>query len=231
MPEKLVFIDSQQVSEEPYTTADVLAKYANSDTRSVNRLIRTYQNDLKDFGVLRFSIRKPPKGSKGGRPRKVWHLNQEQASLIITYMDNTKPVRGFKKSLIHEFFTMYRLLAQQQASYEAGKAISKDLNQAIKDNPTFTHPPFDYINMNRLIYQYALGVSSSKLKHERHVKVGHSITEYLMADEAQAYQKVKFQVVTMLQMNLDRDSIKQALDKQGVLYQVTLPVKKGETIR
>lgn len=227
--QELVFIDSQRVGEEPYTTADVIAEYADSSRKVVNELIRRYKNDLEEFGVLPFQMAKPPKKSKGGRPRKVWQLNQSQATLLITYMDNTKPVRQFKKALVKQFSIMNRALAKQQAAFEVGKQISKEVNAAVDDNPTFTHGRNDYTNVNRMIYKFALGVDTTKLKKERHWRKGRSLTEYLSADEAAAVQRVKGQVIMLLQMNFGYYDIKDALERQGVLYQVTLPVKKGET--
>lgn len=224
----LVFLTSQSVDAEPFTTSDVIAEYAGISHHGINVEVNKHFDRIKRAGHGKVSFKMKP--SPSGQKLKVFLLTEQQATLLITFLKNTPRVADFKEALVQQFFEMRRELIRQQVVFEAGKAISKDLNQAINDNPNFTHPQFDYINMNKLIYQHALGVSSSKLKRERHVKVGHSITEYLMADEAQAYQKVKFQVVTMLQMNLDHDSIKQALDKQGVLYQVTLPVKKGEII-
>lgn len=184
MPDKLVFIDSQQVSETPYTTSDVIAEYAGISHHGINAEVKKHFDRIRraGHGKVSFKMQASPSGQK----LKVFLLTEQQATLLITFLKNTSRVADFKEELVKQFFEMRQQLIRQQVVFEAGKAISKDLNQAIKDNPTFTHPPFDYINMNRLIYQYALGVSSSKLKRERHVKVGHSITEYLMADEAQA---------------------------------------------
>ncbi|GAX01007.1 Rha family transcriptional regulator [Secundilactobacillus silagei] len=228
MPEKLVFIDSQQVNEQPYTTSDVIAEYAGISHHGINVEVKKHFDRIKRAGHGKASFKMKP--SPSGQKLKVFLLTEQQATLLITFLKNTPRVADFKEALVQQFFEIRRELIRQQVLFDAGKTISKDLNQAIYDNSNFTHPPFDYINMNKLIYQYALGVSSTKLKRERHVKIGHSLTEYLATDEAQAYQKVKFQVVTMLQMNLDHASIKQALDKQGILYQVTLPVKKGDVI-
>ncbi|HFO0275362.1 TPA: Rha family transcriptional regulator, partial [Streptococcus pyogenes] len=85
-----------------------------------------------------FEIHKPEKGSLGGRPRRIYHLNEQQATLLVTYLGNTEPVREFKKNLVKAFFEMREELTQirLQRSLEAPKR--KTLNEAIK---TWEHAP------------------------------------------------------------------------------------------
>lgn len=92
--QELVFIESEDLNCEPFTTDEVIAEFSGNNRDSVTRLIRNYQDDLKEFGKLGFEIRPMPSGQKA----KVFHLNQQQATLLITYLDNTEPVRLFKKS-------------------------------------------------------------------------------------------------------------------------------------
>lgn len=51
------------------------------------------------FGVIAFEMRKPPTGSKGGRPEIVYRLNEEQATLLMTYLKATYTHQGFTKFL------------------------------------------------------------------------------------------------------------------------------------
>lgn len=62
---KLVFVESENMNEIPFTTSDIIAKY---------------ESDFEDFGVLAFKMRKPEKGSKGGRPELTYLLNEGQAT-------------------------------------------------------------------------------------------------------------------------------------------------------
>lgn len=99
----LVYLDGKK---EPYTTSEIIAECAELKQDTVQSLIRNHKDDLEVFGVFGFEIRKPSKGSLGGRPRKIYHLNEQQATLLITYLDNTKPVREFKVALVKAFFEM-----------------------------------------------------------------------------------------------------------------------------
>lgn len=220
--QELVFIDSQRVGEEPYTTADVIAEYAGIIHRSINRIITTHLKRLNHFGKVRFKITPLP----SGQGTKIYYLSEQQATLLITFLKNTPRVADFKEELVKQFFEMRRELMQQQIAFEAGKSVSKEVNDAINDNSTFTGDRRDYSNVNRMIYKFALGVDTAKLKKERHWRKGRSLTEYLSADETAAVQRVKGQVIMLLQMNFGYYDIKDALERQGVLYQVTLPVKQ-----
>lgn len=222
----LVFLSSQQVDAEAFTTGDVIAEYAGIARKSVNELIRRYKNDLEDFGVLPFEMAKPIKGSLGGHPRRVWYLNKNQANLLITYLDNTKPVRQFKKALVRQFDAMQRELIERRAQFELGKQFSKSLHATIADSQVKMHG-HEYSTFNRLIYKQALGVDSTKLRKARDIPKGEAITTYLSSDEAEAVRLVKNRVEVLLDVGMDYQQIKQALQIKGVVYKVTLqlPVK------
>lgn len=83
-----------------------------------------------------------------------------------------------------------------------------------------------YSNFNRLIYKIALGVSTTQLKQSRGIKHSENLTQYLTADEANAVQRVKGQVITLLELNMDYQMIKQIIARQGIIYQVTLPTRQ-----
>lgn len=222
----LVFLSSQKVDAEPFTTGDVIAEYAGIARKSVNELIRRYKDDLEDFGVLPFEMAKPIKGSLGGHPRRVWYLNKNQANLLITYLDNTKPVRQFKKALVRQFDAMQRELIERRAQFELGKQFSKSLHATIADSQIKMHG-HEYSTFNRLIYKQALGVDSTKLRKARDIPKGEAITMYLSSDEAEAVRLVKNRVEVLLDVGMDYQQIKQALQIKGVVYKVTLqlPVK------
>jgi len=222
----LVFLPSQRVDAEPFTTGDVIAKYACVTHHAVNQLIATYQVDLEEFGVMAFEMLKPNKGSVGGRPRKVWHLSQQQATVLITYLGNTRPVREFKKALVHQFYAMQRELIERRARFELGKDFSKGLNTAVTESHIEMHG-HQYSVFNRLIYKQALGVDSIKLRKIRGIPQAEPITHYLTSEEAEAVRLIKQRVTTFLRAGMDYKQIKQVLGIKGIIYQVQLtpPVK------
>lgn len=96
---------------EPYTTSEVIADVAGMNRRTVNKLIKTYEKDLKELGKVRFEIA-PLQGSRTGQNITVYHLNEQQATLLMTYARNTETVRAFKKELVKQFYAMRSLLLE-----------------------------------------------------------------------------------------------------------------------
>lgn len=108
---ELVFLNKRQ---EPYTTSDLIAEFAGIQHHTVTRLIRNHADDFEDFGVLGFEIHKPLPNSQGGRPDKIYRLNEQQATLLMTYLKNTAQVRMFKKELVRQFYAMREILRERQ---------------------------------------------------------------------------------------------------------------------
>ncbi|HAT55275.1 MAG TPA: phage regulatory protein [Lactobacillus sp.] len=225
----IVLTPSRSVDAEPYTTGDIIAKFAGIEMKSVNELIRRYKTDLEEFGILPFE-KEVLQGR--GQPRKIWHLNEEQATLLITYLDNTSAVREFKKMLVRQFTDMKRELVKRRIKLEVGKDTSKGLNEAIRASGIDMHG-YEFSTFNSLVYKQALGVGIGKLRQARGIPKADAITHYLSADEADAIRRVKDQVIMLLELKMDYPQIKTALQRQGIIYQVqlTLPIKKKEVLQ
>src|SRR5690606_28955091 len=64
----------------------------------------------EDFGRVAFETR--PFATAGGtQVRRVALLNEQQATLLMTFQRNTDQVRAFKKALVRAFFDMARQIA------------------------------------------------------------------------------------------------------------------------
>lgn len=99
-------------ADDAFTDSMVIANGTENQHKSVVRIIRKYKKDFEDFGKLQFSDLKST-NPKGGRPAKVYWLNEEQAMLLVTYLDNNEIVRGFKKRLVHQFVEMRKFIAER----------------------------------------------------------------------------------------------------------------------
>ena len=96
------------------TTTLAIADGTLNDHASVIKLVRTYQADLEEFGLLDFKSE-----STGGRPTEYAFLNEPQSTLLLTYMRNTDIVRAFKKKLVREFWEMVQQRNQRAPSLPA----------------------------------------------------------------------------------------------------------------
>lgn len=82
-------------TKEPFTTSEVIAECAEVKHHAIQQLIQKHKSDFRSFGLIAFEMRKPPAGSKGGRPETIYRLNEQQATLLMTYLRNTPVVREF----------------------------------------------------------------------------------------------------------------------------------------
>ena len=159
------------------------------------------------FGVLSFEMTKPLKGSKGGRPQKTYHLNEQQATLLITYLDNTPEVNQFKKNLVHEFYRMRKELNQRQINRAIEKPQRKSLMDAIKDWSHVTQ--WSYRNMTQLLLKRATGgLTAQQIKKQRHVKVA---LDGLTLKEQERYKQLENIAIGLVGLNKTWDEIKGVL--------------------
>lgn len=163
---ELVFMHG--LNEEPYTTDKIIAKCSDNSMHAVKVLIYGHKKDLEEFGVLSFEMTKPLKGSKGGRPIKTYHLNEQQATLLITYLDNTPQVNQFKKGLVREFYRMKKELATRQINRAIEKPQRKTLMDAVKEWPEANK--WSYRNITQLLLKRATGLTANQIKKQRQVK-------------------------------------------------------------
>lgn len=204
--QELVFM--QSLKDEPYTTDKVIAEYSGNDLESVRRLIRENKTDLEFFGVLGFEIRKPLKGSKGGRPEKIYHLNEQQATTLITFLDNTPQVKTFKVALVAEFFKLRDEKAKWQVQRLSEKPIKRELQDAVKNWKY--NKPFMYKNINDLLLKSATGMNATKLKEVRgDAKTG---LDLLTVEEQERYEQNERKTIAYIEAGFTYKQIKALLN-------------------
>lgn len=207
--QELVLIKPVGSKLEPYTTADVVAAYAGIQHKTVNRLIQQHTEDLEDFGILRFEIAKI---SGRGRPEKLYHLNEQQATLLITYLKNTKPVRRFKKALVRGFFEARQELARREAQRTIKAPVRRSLTDAIRDSGEdermHGHAFAAYTN---LIYKATVGLTAPQLRKAAGVDKGADTLALLTADQLADVTAREAQVCTLLACGMQYEEIRDVL--------------------
>ncbi|MCG7588008.1 phage regulatory protein/antirepressor Ant [Photobacterium sp. OFAV2-7] len=101
----LVMVNDQNIA---ITTSLRIAEGVGNPHSSVIKLIRNNIKDFQEFGIIGFEIQPKPKGQRGGSATEYAILNEQQATLLMTYMRNTEIVRMFKKRLVKAFFEQGR---------------------------------------------------------------------------------------------------------------------------
>lgn len=89
-------------------SSQTIAEGSGVEHRAVLQLVATNASDLEDFGDLAFEMRDRP--GVPGPALRVALLNEQQATLLMTFQRNTAQVREFKKALVRAFFDMARRL-------------------------------------------------------------------------------------------------------------------------
>lgn len=208
----LVFIKPEGSKMEPYTTHEIIAVCAGVTCGTVTRLIRKHKTDLEEFGVFGFEIRKPIAGSPGGRPEKIWHFNEQQATLFITYLQNTAPVRKFKKELVAAFYTMRQELTRRKELRTEGKPIRRSLTDALRDSGEVERMKgHAYAAYTNLAYKLTTGRSSRQLRKERGAGSKAVAADFLTSDELERYHKQEYAIAALLDVGLDYPRIRVAL--------------------
>ncbi|MBP5969437.1 phage antirepressor KilAC domain-containing protein [Pseudomonas iridis] len=115
------------IDGEAVTTTLAIAAGCEVDHASVIKLVRAYESDLQEFGLLDFKSE-----STGGRPTEFALLNEQQATLILTYMRNSTIVREFKKRLVKDFWRLVH--AKPTFDYIAALNDPRTLLALLTDN-------------------------------------------------------------------------------------------------
>lgn len=207
----LVFLEAGD--DEPFTTDEIIASCAQVQRKVVSNLIRRYKTDLENFGVLRFKNAKPTAGSDGGRPQKLYHLNEQQATLLITYLRNTEPVKAFKKALVREFYAMRAEIVRFKALRTEGKPQRRSLTDMIRDNPN--HSKWDYKLYTDLAYKAAFGKTAAQIKKDRAPGSDRRTLDLLTADELAVYQKQEAAIAGLYAVGIDYKTMKAVFLRKG----------------
>lgn len=211
-----IVLAPQSMGGEPYTTSEIIAEGATVQRRTINRLILAHKDDFEEFGVLRFEISKPLAGSKGGRPETIYHLNEQQATLLMTYLKNTEVVRVFKKELVRQFYAMRDELARRRELRAAGKPIRRSLTDALRDSGEVERMKgHAYGTYTNLAYKLATGKTARQLRRERAAAKDAQAVDILTAAELEEYQRKEAAIAVLLDAGLCYDTIKAALAGEG----------------
>ena len=200
----LVFYTDSTLKAEPYTTPEIIATNTGTKRRSVIDLITRNKEELEQFGILRFEI---VKINGRGRPRKIYHLNEQQATTLMTFLDNTPQIKLFKVALVKQFYEMRDELNKRNLNRAMEKPIKRTLTDAIKDwKYTNKHA---YSNINRLLVKVATGLSIQELKKSR----GDAPTalDLLTSEEQEKYKVLENKVIAYITADFDYSLIKALL--------------------
>lgn len=201
---ELVFLEPNKVDSVPFTTSEVIAEFAGVKRHAVQTLIQNHESDFAEFGRVSFEMRPLP--TKGGiQEVKVYHLAEEQATLLMTYLKNTERVRSFKKELVRQFYAMRAELLRRQMRRAELKPIRRELTDVIQE---VDGGKWAYKQYTDLAYKSSIGKNAAQIRKERGAPQKAKAVDYMTADEIAAVSKRQGQIAVLLEMGLDYQTIK-----------------------
>ena len=110
---ELVFKQKEGIKADLFTTSKVIAECTNVKHHAVQQMIIKYEKELSTMGKLAFEMRP----NESNQNEKIYKLNEQQATLLITFMKNTPVVVEFKKELVKQFYKMREELNNYKVQY------------------------------------------------------------------------------------------------------------------
>lgn len=208
----LVFLTPN--TQEPFTTSDVIAEFAGVQHHTVTRLIQQHEADFREFGLLRFQIDAVKReGARGTKYTKHYQLNEEQATLLMTYLKNTAQVRAFKKELVRQFYAMRTELYKVQMAKASRRPVRVSMTDAIKALPDSPHKALKYGQYTDLAYKLALGRTARQLRKDRGADKRATASDYMTAEEISLVAEVENKIGVLIGIGMSYQQIKAGLTR------------------
>lgn len=192
------------------TTSMAIADGVKRDHDTIIKLIDRNRLDLEEFGKVGFEIRAGYNNAKV----RVATLNEQQTTLLITYMRNNEVVRAFKKRLVSEFFTMRSALAKKKMDRNSARLEYKPMTDAIKHEREAQGKqiaPHHFSNEADLINRLALGMTSAKFRVHHEIGKKEPIRDYLTPEQIHCITELQRANTVFISMGWDFEQRKEVL--------------------
>ena len=193
---ELVYMDGKK---EPYTLSSIVAECAEVKHRHLKILLNKHREDFESFGKVQFKI----SPSESGQNVRDYILNEQQATLLITYLRNTEPVKEFKKNLVKAFFEM----REELSKFRIQRALEKPKRKTLHDSIEAWEqaPKHAHSTMNNLLLKVVTDMNARQLVASRK---GFNGIESLTSEELEKYQALEDMVIAMIELNMNYQEIK-----------------------
>ena len=193
---ELVYMDGKK---EPYTLSSIVAGCTGLQHHTITKTIRKHQARFEQFGKVGFKIQ----AMESGQNTKDYILNEQQATLLVTFLKNTEQVANFKTNLVKAFCEMREELSKFRMQRALEKPKRKTLHDSIE---TWTNAPkHAHSTMNNLLLKAVTDRNAKQLREERG---GYNGIDSLTSDELEQYQAFEDMVIAMIGLNMSYQEIK-----------------------
>ncbi|MCK4048022.1 Rha family transcriptional regulator [Streptococcus suis] len=193
---ELVYMDGWK---EPYTTSEIIAECAGVQHHTVTRIIRKNLERFERFGKVGFKIQ----AMESGQQSKDYILNEQQATLLITFLKNTEQVANFKENLVKAFFEM----RDEVAAFRYQRALEKPKRKTLHDSiETWQEAPkHAHSTVTNLLLKGTTGMNKRQLVASRGGLTG---IDSLTSQELIRYQALEDMAIAMITLGMTYQDIK-----------------------
>lgn len=185
--------------KEPYTTSAIIAECAGIKHHAIQEHIRKQIARLEQFGKVSFKMRP----LQSGQQAKDYILNEQQATLLITFLKNTEQVANFKTNLVKAFFEMREELSKFRMQRALEKPKRKTLHDSIENWEQA--PKHAHSTMNNLLLKAVTDRNAKQLVEDRG---GYNGIDSLTSEELEQYQAFEDMAIAMISLNMSHQEIK-----------------------
>ncbi|HGD4730421.1 Rha family transcriptional regulator [Streptococcus agalactiae] len=193
---ELVYLDGKK---EPYTTSEIIAECAEVQHHTITRTIRKNLERFERLGKVGFNIQ----AMESGQQSKIYILNEQQATLLITFLKNTDQVATFKENLVKAFFEMRDEVAEFRYQRALEKPKRKTLHDSIENWEQA--PKHAHSTVTNLLLKGASGLNKRQLVAQRGGLTG---IDSLTSKELVRYQALEDMAIALINLNFTYQDIK-----------------------
>ena len=193
---ELVYMDGKK---EPYTLSSIIAECTNLQHHTITKTIRKHQERFERFGKVGFKIQ----AMDSGQSTKDYILNEQQATLLVTFLKNTEQVANFKTNLVKAFFEMREELSKFRLQRALEKPKRKTMHDSIETWPNA--PKHAHSTMNNLLLKAVTDMNAKQLMASRG---GTNGIDSLTSEELEQYQAFEDMAIAMIELKMSYQEIK-----------------------
>jgi phage regulator Rha-like protein len=203
---ELVYMDGRK---EPYTLSSIISDNAEITHHAVKEQIRKHLAELEKFGKVAFKMTP----LESGQSKRDYVLNEQQATLLITFLRNTAPVISFKLALVKAFFELRNEVVEFRYQRALEKPKRKTLHDSIENWEQA--PKHAHSTVTNLLLKGTTGMNKRQLVASRGGKNG---IDSLTSQELIRYQALEDMAIALINLNMTYQEIK------GMVFR---PLKKA----
>lgn len=195
------------------TNSFIIAENAGITHKAVKNQIVKRKKELESFGRVVLKIQ-PMKTLGGEQEVSFYELNEQQATLLFTFLRNTEQVIKFKVTLVRAFYTMRDDLVKRKETRDLAKIDRSNLTKSICDSGEQERMHNRGIpNYTNLIYKSIFGMNKKKLIEGRGLNYNKDMNtrEFLNEDEIEQVRLREGMVSQLLDFGYDYSQIKNIL--------------------